>query len=71
VITQRRKIDFAIGFGQRAAGGGSAGAVTILGTKPERNAAAEPLTEADATAFPTSRARDERAGNDEGGPERH
>jgi len=41
VITQRRKIDFAIGFGQRAAGGGSAGSVTILGTKPERNAAAD------------------------------
>jgi len=55
VITQRRKIDFAIGFGQRAAGGGSAGAVTILGTKQERNAAAEPLTEAGATAFPQRR----------------
>jgi hypothetical protein len=28
-------------------------------------------TEADATAFSTFRARDERAGNDEGGPERY
>jgi hypothetical protein len=28
-------------------------------------------TEADATAFLTFRARDERAGNDEGGSERH
>ena len=70
MITQRWKIDFEIGFGQRSAGGGSAGTVTILGTKPERNAAAEPLTEADAAAFPIF-SRDERAENDEGGPERY
>jgi len=31
----------------------------------------QPLTEADAAAFSTFRARDERAGNDEGGPERY
>jgi len=71
VITQRRKIDFEIGFGQRAAGGGSAGAVTILGTKPERNAAAEPLTEAGATAFPLTPVGTSGRKVTEGGPERH
>ena len=41
-----------------------------LGTEPERNADRRPLTEAGATAFPFED-RDERAGNDEGGPERY
>ena len=31
----------------------------------------QPLTEADAAAFPKFRARDERVGNDEGDPERY
>jgi hypothetical protein len=41
------------------------------GAEPERNTATEPLTEANASAFSAFRARDERAGNEGGGPERY
>ena len=45
------------------------GAETILGTDPARNDARRWLTEANAFVFSAIRTRDERAGNDEGGPE--
>ena len=63
---------YCLRFGQQTRSGKvERGAETILGTEPTRNAAARLLTEADAFAFRTFRARDERPGNDEGGPERY
>ena len=41
------------GFCQRTAGGGRAGAVTILGTEQERPTACRPLTEAEPAGVPS------------------